>query len=282
MNNDIAKVIKLPRRPQTARRYLEIVKFARDKHWDISSIAKHFGISPATVVNASKALGVSYDEVRRKKRLPQLEWVERQLAASQDSEIHNERILEMYRSPSHPTLEQIGRQFGVTRQRVHQIVTKAKRDGLLVEKRLPQAGHWIGRCGICASMQALASQKPLMTSRGIARALNIPLWKVHWHLGKLREQGLIPKHFGYFRSERIIQAIELYNRDQTISAWKLGRLLGYRNLPALFNGLRRRGLGNLLAPRVKTESHRVFKTSFDSRFHQVRPHVQDNPERKTA
>lgn len=282
MSNDTATLIKIPRRPQTAKRYLEIIKFACGKRWDSSSVAKHFGVSPATVVNASKAFGVSYDEVKRKKRIPHVEWVERQLAANRGSEERNARILELYQSPTHPTLEEIGRQFGLTRQRVHQIVTKAIQQGLPVGKRLPQSGHWIGRCRICAGMQALARQKPLMTTRAIALAINIPLWKVYWHLEKLREQRLIPRYFGCFRSERIVQAVELYNQDRTISAWKLGRMLGYKNLPALFRELHRRGLGDLLSPRVKVGRRPTLKGSFDPGLYQSRPCIQNNSQRKTA
>jgi AraC-like DNA-binding protein len=248
-----AKILHLPRRPRTVKRYLDIVRYAHEKKQGLTSVAKHFGISPATVINASKAFGMTYEQVKHRRSLPEIKLVEKQLASGGDLDPRTMRIIEMYNSPAAPTLEKIGRQVGLTRQRVHQIIREAQGQGLSVTRRTPTMGHWIARCQICQRMRALAARQPLMTTRGIGQALDIPIWRVYWHLEKLKAQGLVPKHFGHFRSERIIQAIRLYNRNQSLSAWKLGQQLGYKNLPALFRELRRRGFGYLLFPRVKDE-----------------------------
>jgi len=248
-----AKVLHLPRRRQTVRRYLDIVQYAHEKKQGLTSVAKHFGISPATVINASKAFGMTYDQVKQRRSLPEIKLVEKQLASVNDVDPRTMKIIEMYNSPAAPTLEEIGRHIGLTRQRVHQIIREAQGKSPNVTRRTPTLGHWIARCQICQRMRAVAARQPLMTTRSIGQALGIPIWKVYWHLGKLRAQGLVPKHFGHFRSERIIQAIRLYNRDQSLSAWKLGQQLGYKNLPALFRELRRRGFGYLLFPRAKDE-----------------------------
>lgn len=249
-----AKVFHLPRRPQTVRRYLEIVRYAHEKKQGLTSVAKHFGISPATVINASKALGMTYEQVKQRRSLPELKLVEKQLASIPDIDPRTKKILEMYSSPAAPTLQEIGREVGLTRQRVHQIIREAQAKGLRVSRQTPMMGHWIARCQICRQLRALAARQPLLTTRGISQALNVPLWKVYWHLGKLRAQELVPKHFGHFRSERIIEAIKLYNRNQSLSAWKLGQQLGYKNLPALFRELKRRGFGYLLFPRTQDEA----------------------------
>lgn len=251
MNMSAATILKLPRRPRTVKRYLDIIRYAQGKKQGVTSVAKHFGISPATVINASRAFGMTYEEVKRRQSLPYLKLVEKQLTSAKDVDQRTLKIVEMYNSPEAPTLEEIGRQVGLTRQRVHQILMEARRKELKVAHRKPTLGHWIQRCEICYRIRELAVRQPLMTTKSVANALDVPLWKVYWHLEKLRAHGLVPIHFGHFRSERIIQAIKLYNRDLTISAWKLGRKLGYKNLPALFRELRRRGFGYLLLPRAK-------------------------------
>ncbi len=245
-----AKILKLPRRPQTVKRYIEIIKYAQGKKEGLVSVARHFGVSPATVINATKAFGMSYDEVKRRRSLPEIRQIEKKLASIKDVDQRMIKIVQMYNSERAPTLEEIGRKFGLTRQRVHQILKEAREKGLEVARRKPTLGHWIERCSICQQMRKLAARQPLMTTRNIARTLGIPTWKVYWHLNKLRARDLVPPHFGHFRSERIIEAIKLYNRNPSLSAWKLGQKLGYKNLPALFRELRRRGFGYLLVPRV--------------------------------
>jgi hypothetical protein len=246
-----AKILNLPRRSKTVKRYLEIVKYAHGKNRGLTTVARHFGISPATVINASKAFGMTYEQVKRRRSLPEIKLVEKHLALAKDVDQRTAKIVQMYNTPEAPTLEEIGRRVGLTRQRVHQIIQDAKRKGLKVARRKPTLGHWIERCRICRRMRDLAVRQPLMTTRSIARTLDIPIWKVYWHLEKLRAQRLVPRHFGHFRSERIIQAVKLYNQNRSISAWKLGQMLGYKNLPALFRELERRGLGYLLTPRIK-------------------------------
>jgi len=248
-----AKILSLPRRPKTVKRYLDIVRYAHGRKQGLTSVAEHFGISPATVINASKAFGMTYEQIKQRRSLPEIKLIEKHLAAVPDVDPRTVKIVEMYNSASAPTLEQIAHHVGLTRQRVHQILKDARRKGLNVTRRKPTMGHWIERCKICHRMRDLAVRQPLMTTRSIGYALDVPIWKVYWHLEKLKAQGLVPKHFGHFRSERIIQAIKLYNRNPSISAWKLGRRLGYKNLPALFRELKRRGFGYLLVPRVKAD-----------------------------
>ena len=245
-------VLNLPERSTTVKKYLEIVRYALGKEQGLNSVAKHFRISPATVINASKAFGLTYDEVKHQRALPQIEVVEKQLALADTIDQRSRTIVEIYNSPSSPTLKEIGQQVGVTRQRIHQILLEAKRKGVHVERRKPKQGHWIERCQICCQMRELAVFKSLITTQRIALTLKIPIWKVYWHLQKLRAEEFVPSHFGHFRSERIIQAIKMYNLDPSISAWKLGRQLGYKNLPALFRELRRRGFAYLLSPRKAT------------------------------
>jgi len=254
----VAKVAKqeitlnLPRRPTTVERYLKIVKFALGRNRDVEAVAKHFGCSPATVLNAIRAFGVTYDQVRRRRTLPQLKVAEEYIRLERRLSERDQKIVEMYNSPEAPTLEQIGRAFGLTRQRVHQILKKAKALGVkLVERKTPPEGHWIERCQLCKRILQLQEEEPLLTRRQIAARLSAPIWVVHWHLNRLKARGLVERHFGYFRSERLVQAIKLYNSNPEVSAWKLGRMLGYKNLPGIFCELEKRGLGYLLRPRSR-------------------------------
>ena len=203
----VAKVAKqeialnLPRRPTTVERYLKIVKFALGRDRDVEAVAKHFGCSPATVLNAIRAFGVTYDQVRRRRTLPQLKVAEEYIKLERRLSERDQKIIEMYNSPEAPTLEQIGRAFGLTRQRVHQILKKAKALGVkLVERKTPPEGHWIERCQLCKRLLQLQEEEPLLTRRQIAARLDIPIWVVHWHLNRLKARGLVKRHFGYFRS----------------------------------------------------------------------------------
>lgn len=246
----IEPALQLPRRPTTAERYLRILKYALGRNRDVESVAKHFGCSTATVINATKAFGLTYDQVRRRRTLPHLKIVEQFVKQGRRLSERDQKVVDLYNSPSVPTLEEIGKQVGLTRQRVHQILKKAQALGVkLVQRRTPPEGHWVERCNVCKGILRLQEEEPLMTRRQVGQRLGAPIWVVHWHLNKLKARGLLKPHFGYFRSERLIQAIKLYNSDPTISAWKLGQQLGYRNLPGIFAELTKRGFGYLLRQR---------------------------------
>jgi predicted transcriptional regulator len=249
MATSAAQSINLPRRAQTVRKYLRIVKYACGKNQGLTSVAKRFHCSNATVINAAKAFGMSYDEIKRRRSIPAVRHLEKQGPIIQRVKQRDMQIVDMYNADDAPTLEEIAHAFRLTRQRVHQVLREVQHKGIKIRKRRPTDGHWIERCLICSQMAGLASEHPLMTTQGIAQTLDIPMWKVYWHLSRLKQRGLVEPHFGHFRSERIIQAIKLYNSDPTMSAWKLGQRLGYKNLPGVFQELRNRGFGYLLAPR---------------------------------
>lgn len=244
--------LKLPRRPTTVERYLKILKFALGRNRDVEAVAKHFGCSTATVINATKAFGVTYDQIRRRRTLPQLKVAEEYIRIGRKLNDRDQQVIDLYNSPGALTLQAIGRRVGLTRQRVHQILRNAQRLGMkLANREAPAEGHWIERCATCAQILQMQEEEPLMTRRQISQRLNVPIWIVHWHLSKLKSRGLLKTHFGYFRSERLIEAIKLYNSNPNLSAWKLGKELGYKNLPGIFAELQKRGLGYLLTAHSK-------------------------------
>jgi DNA-binding Lrp family transcriptional regulator len=249
----IEHALQLPRRPTTAERYLRILKYALGRNRDVETVAKHFGCSTATVINATKAFGLTYDQVRRRRTLPHLKIVEEFVKQGRQLSERDQKVVDLYNSPSVPTLQEIGKEVGLTRQRVHQILKKAEALGIrLAQRRTPPEGHWIERCEVCKRILQLQEEEPLLTRRQIGERLGVPNWIVHWHINKLKARGRLKPHFGYFRSERLIQAIKLYSSDPSLSSWKLGQQLGYRNLPGIFAELTKRGFGYLLKRRRPT------------------------------
>jgi hypothetical protein len=245
-------VLKLPRRPTTVERYLKILKFALGRNRDVEAVARHFGCSTATVINATKAFGVTYDQIRRRRTLPQLRVAEEYVRVGRKLNERDQQVIDLYNSPGSLTLQAIGQRIGLTRQRVHQILRNAKHLGVrLASRQAPAEGHWIERCATCTQILQMQAEEPLMTRRQIGQRLSVPIWIVHWHLSKLKACGLLQPHFGYFRSERLIEAIKQYNANAELSAWKLGRELGYKNLPGIFAELHKRGLGYLLVSHGK-------------------------------
>ncbi|MBI4470203.1 MAG: hypothetical protein HY650_12865 [Acidobacteria bacterium] len=228
------------------------MKFACGRNENLSAVASHFGCSEATVINASKAFGLTYDEVRNRRSLRRVVEMERRMPRKPVLSPRDRRILELYQSAAAPTLEQIAAEFDLTRQRVFQILAGLKERGIPVAKRsAPPMGHWVERCDLCHRLQAVARRTPLITARRLSETLGVEPWTLHWHVKKLRSRNLIPKHFGRLRSERLVRAIELFNREPSITAAELGRHLGYKNLPAAFLDLRRRGYGHLLAHSIE-------------------------------
>jgi len=243
----LEEIMKLPRRPTTVERYLKILKFALGRNRDLDAVARHFGCSAATVINATKAFGVTYDQIRRRRTLPQIKLAEEYVKLGHELSERDRKVVSLYNSPESPTMQEIGRRVGLTRQRVHQILKKAKARGVkIVERQPPREGHWVERCAVCHRILRMQDEEPLTTRRQIGERLGVPIWIVHWHLNKLKGRGLLKPHFGYFRSQRLIEAIKLYNSNPTLSAWKLGRTLGYKNLPGIFAELQKRGFGYLL------------------------------------
>ena len=243
------RIPSLPRRRTTLRRYLKILKFACGRDENLSAVASRFGCSEATVINASKAFGLTYDEVRDRRSLRRVAEIERRIPIKDELSLRDRRILDLYNSAEAPTLEFIASKVGLSRQRVYQIVSGMKRRGInVVGRSAPPMGHWVERCDLCRRLVSTAGRTPLITSRRLAASLQVEPWTLHWHIKKLRSRNLLPNHFGRLRSERLVRAIELYNRDPELTVAQLGRCLGYKNLPAAFRDLRRRGYGHLLAP----------------------------------
>ncbi len=256
------KMPNLPRRQQTIRRYLRIVKFASGRNQDLSTVARHFGCSEATVLNASKALGLTYEEVRRRRSLRRVAEMERHISQEDILSDRDRRIVDCFNSKDAPTLEQVGTRFKLSRQRVHQVLVRARKRGVRVaERSSPAAGHWVERCNLCRRLLRIAKENPLITSRRLAESVRRPVWTVYWHLKKLRARNLVPKHFGCFRSERLILALQLYNRNRSLTATAVGRQLGYKNLPSVFRELRDRGFGYLILPRRSRTDHLLRRSS---------------------
>ncbi len=264
----VQRIGTLPRRPRTLRRYVRILKFACRRNEKVSAVAKHFGCSEATVINASKAFGLTFEEVRHRRALRRVARIERCIPREDTLSLRDRLMVDLYSAKEAPTLDQIGVKFGLSRQRVHQILAGLRKRGVkLVDRSKPVMGHWVERCEICRQLVETAHRTPLITTRRLGVVLNVRTWTLYWHLQKLRARNLVPRHFGRLRSERLIRAIDLYNRDPNLSAMSLGRLVGYKNLPGAFQDLRRRGYGYLLVPRRDRRSQhrssvvRIFPTT---------------------
>jgi DNA-binding Lrp family transcriptional regulator len=168
------------------------------------------------------------------------------------------KIVERYRA-SVDTMPRLAEKYGISKQRIYEILLRAKRFGYITEKpKLLTRHHTIHRCKVCSKIFRVAAKNDLMTKKQLAQRLNIKEGTCHWHLNQLKRLGLISKSFATIRSDKLVKALRCYKKG-ILSTAAVGRKFGYKNFYSILSYQKKKGLNvrsvsnSPIAPDLKLE-----------------------------
>ncbi len=143
---------------------------------------------------------------------------------------------------SFDTMSKLAKRYGVSKQRIHQILEKAKKLGYVIHRPRPLARHHqIPQCEVCGKILQVSEKDSLITRRQLSEMLNIDYRVCGWHLNQLRVSGFVSKKFVTMRSDRLARAIRYY-RYSSLSPSAVGRKFGYKNFYSLLSYQKKRGM----------------------------------------
>ena len=143
---------------------------------------------------------------------------------------------------SFDTMPQLAKKYGISKQRIHQILLRAKDFGYVINRpRLLARYHEIHRCEICTRILQLPDDDALITKRQLSHMLSIERQVCSWHLNQLKASGFISKKFATMRSDRLAKALRYY-KSSSLSPGAVGRRFGYKNFYSLLNYQKKRGI----------------------------------------
>lgn len=143
---------------------------------------------------------------------------------------------------SFDTMSQLAKKYGISKQRIHQILLRAKDFGYVVNRpRLLARYHEIDRCEICSRILQVPESDALLTKRQLSHMLNIDRQVCSWHLNQLKVSGFISKKFATMRSDRLAKALQYY-KSSSLSPSAVGRRFGYKNFYSLLSYQKKRGV----------------------------------------
>jgi len=143
---------------------------------------------------------------------------------------------------SFDTMPQLAKEYGISKQRIHQILLRAKDFGYVINRpRLLALYHEIHRCEICTRILQVPDDDALITKRQLSHMLNIERQICSWHLNRLKASGFISKKFATMRSDRLARALRYY-KSTSLSPGAVGRRFGYKNFYSLLNYQKKRGI----------------------------------------
>jgi len=153
----------------------------------------------------------------------------------------DKKIVERYNSTV-DTMPRLAKKFGITKQRVHEILIRAKRFGYTINRpRSLSRCHQIDQCEICGKILEMAKREEFVTKRQLAGMLNVETQICSWHLNRLKGSSLIPKKFASIRSEKLIEALQYY-KYHSLPTNAVGRKFGYKNFYSILNYQKKKGL----------------------------------------
>ena len=145
-------------------------------------------------------------------------------------------------SSTHDTLPKVAEKYGISKQRVYEIMSRAKRLGYRVNRpKLLKRYHQIDRCDICRNILNMAKENELVTRRQLAQILNLDSWICNWHLNQLKAAHYLPKTFATIRSDHLVKAIQYYKKS-SLSINAVGKRFGYKNFYSLLNYQKQKGI----------------------------------------
>ncbi len=140
------------------------------------------------------------------------------------------------------TMPQIAQEYGITKQRVYEIMVKAKKLGYVINRpKLVARKHVVKKCEVCRKIREIARKGDLITRRQLSQTLKIDVWVCHWHLNRLKEAGAVSREFATIRSDNLVKALRFYKRS-SLPTGAVGRKFGYKNFYSLLNYQKQKGL----------------------------------------
>ncbi len=160
---------------------------------------------------------------------------------AKDLGYRDKKIVERYNA-TFDTMPLLAKRFGVTKQRIHEILTRAKKFGYAVKRQESAVRrHDPHQCEICNTILQIAKEDDLVTKRKLARRLGIEDRVCLHHLNQLKGAGYIPKKFATIRSDRLAEALRCYRND-SLSPAAAGRKFGYKNFYSILRYQKKKGL----------------------------------------
>ena len=160
---------------------------------------------------------------------------------SKELSSRDRKIVEEINSTS-VTMPQLAEEFGITKQRIQQILKRARELGYVVKRRkLSRKHHAIDQCDLCRKLLLAANKDDLVTKTDLAQMLNVEYRVCNWHLSQLKGSGVVSKKFATVRSRSIIKALRFY-RKSSLSAYAVGRKFGYKNFSSILKYQKQKGI----------------------------------------
>jgi DNA-binding Lrp family transcriptional regulator len=153
----------------------------------------------------------------------------------------DKKIVEQYNSTL-DTMPRLGKKYGITKQRIYEILLRAKRFGYLINRpKLSTLHHEIHQCKVCSKILQVAEKDDLITKRQLTQMLNMNEGPCNWHLNQLKGSGFVSKIFATIRSDRLVKALQCYKNDP-IPPGAVGKKFGYKNFYSILNYQKKKGL----------------------------------------
>jgi len=153
----------------------------------------------------------------------------------------DKKIVERYNS-TFETMPRLAKKYGITKQRVHEILMRAKRFGYIIKRKNNLArDHDIHQCEVCKNILQIAEKDDLIIRRQLAQMLSIEDGVCHWHLNQLKASGFLSKTFASMRSEKLAKALQYY-RVHSLSTNAVGRKFGYKNFYSILSYQKKKGV----------------------------------------
>jgi DNA-binding Lrp family transcriptional regulator len=153
----------------------------------------------------------------------------------------DKKIVEQYNSTL-DTMPRLGKKYGITKQRIYEILLRAKRFGYVINRpKLSTLHHEIHQCKVCSKILQAAEKDDLITKRRLTQMLNMNEGPCNWHLNQLKGSGFVSKIFATIRSDRLVKALQCYKND-SLPPGAVGKKFGYKNFYSILNYQKKKGL----------------------------------------
>ena len=153
----------------------------------------------------------------------------------------DKKIVEQYNSTL-DTMPRLGKKYGITKQRIYEILLRAKRFGYVINRpKLSTLHHEIHQCKVCGKILQAAEKDDLITKRQLTQMLNMNEGPCNWHLNQLKGSGFVSKIFATIRSDRLVKALQCYKND-SLPPGAVGKKFGYKNFYSILNYQKKKGL----------------------------------------
>ena len=153
----------------------------------------------------------------------------------------DKKIVEQYNSTL-DTMPRLGKKYGITKQRIYEILVRAKRFGYVINRpKLSTLHHEIHQCKVCSKILQAAEKDDLITKRQLTQMLNMNEGPCNWHLNQLKGSGFVSKIFATIRSDRLVKALQCYKND-SLPPGAVGKKFGYKNFYSILNYQKKKGI----------------------------------------